>query len=464
MARSELLVARDESAEERERSGELRLADHRALRGGRWWQDIPAWRDLDEDTFYDHRWQLRNSPTTTKALAELLGERLDPAFLADVRDGFARAPMSMRITPYVLSLIDWDDPVTDPLRRQFLPLGSEHEPSHPMATLDSLAEQKDAAAPGLTHRYPDKVLLLATDVCPVNCRYCTRSYSVGSDTDSVDKVDFHASKARYAQAFDYIRRTPSVEDVVVSGGDTYLVAPELLRHIGEELLSIDNVRRIRLATKGLAMMPQKVLTDDAWFGAVAEMVQRGRQQGLQVCIHTHFNHPNEITELTRRALDRLFQVGVIVRNQSVLLRGVNDTPEVMALLIRRLAYINIQPYYVYIHDMVPGVETLRTTLDDAIELEKSVRGYTAGFMSPTFVCDAYGGGGKRDLHSFEYYDHKRGIAVYRSPVVDADRAFFYFDPLRALERPMQRAWEIPELRKRLINAVVKRASHRGELR
>ncbi|PID39048.1 MAG: lysine 2,3-aminomutase [Proteobacteria bacterium] len=452
----------DDQVAPRERRRELRLGDHRALRDGPWWQSIPAWRDVDETTFFDHRWQLRNSPTTIVQLAELLGERLDSTFLADVREGFARAPMSMRVTPYVLSLVDWDDPTHDPIRRQFLPLGSEHEPSHPMATLDSLAEQKDAAAPGLTHRYPDKVLLLATDVCPVNCRYCTRSYSVGTSTDSVDKLDFHASRARYAQAFDYIRATSTVEDVVVSGGDTYLVAPELLRHIGEELLAIDHVRRIRLATKGLAMMPQKVLSDDAWVGVVAEMVQRGREQGVQVCVHTHFNHPGEITELTRRALDRLFQAGVIVRNQSVLLRGVNDTPEVMGLLIRRLAYINIQPYYVYIHDMVPGVETLRTTLSDAIELEKSVRGYTAGFMTPTFVCDAYGGGGKRDLHAYEYYDDKRGIAVYRSPVVDAERSFFYFDPLRSLERPMRRAWEIPELRERLIKAVVRCAEERRE--
>ena len=438
----------------------LTLGDHRALRGDRFWRQIPAWRDVDEATFLDHRWQLSKSVSSTDVLASLLGPRLQQSFLDDVRDGFARAPMSMRITPYVLALIDWDDPTNDPVCRQFLPLGSEHEESHPMATLDSLNEQKDAAAPGLTHRYPDKVLLLSTDVCPVNCRYCTRSYSVGSSTDSVAKLDFRANRARYAQAFDYIRRTPSVEDVVVSGGDTYLVAPKLLEHIGDELLAIPHVRRIRLATKGLAMMPQKILTDEAWYGTVSDLVARARKQGVHVCIHTHFNHPNEITEITRRATDRLFQAGVTVRNQSVLLRGVNDTPEVMALLIRRLAYINVQPYYVYIHDMVPGVETLRTSLAEAIELEKETRGYTAGFMTPTFVCDAYGGGGKRDLHSYEYYDHKRGVAVYRSPVVDPDKVFYYFDPLRALERPMQQAWRVPELRKRVINAVERQAALR----
>lgn len=434
---------------------------HRELRSGSWWQSLRGWRDVSEADFGNHRWQLSNSPTSPDALAAILGPRVSPSFMADLRRGFERAPMAMRVTPYIISLIDWDEPFADPIRRQFLPLGSEHEPSHPMATLDSLAEQRDAVAPGLTHRYPDKVLFLATDVCTVNCRYCTRSYSVGESTESVEKVDLRANETRYERVFAYLRDTPTVEDVVVSGGDTYLVSPTLLRRIGDRLLDLPNIRRIRFATKGPAVLPQKVLSDDAWFSAIADTAERGRRQGVQVCVHTHFNNPREITDVTQRALDRFFQAGVVVRNQSVLLRGVNDDAETMTLLLKRLAYVNVQPYYVYLHDLVPGVETLRTSLATGRAIEKAVRGRTAGFMTPTFVCDAFGGGGKRDLHSFELYDRESGIAVYRSPVVDPAKPFFYFDPLRTLSRSAQRAWRLPDARRKLIDQVLQRVRRPG---
>lgn len=438
---------------ERERS----VPDHRQLLDGDWWKAIPAWRNVSRKEFLDHRWQLRNSVSHPDKLAPLLGNTVSAAFLEDMRDGFEKAPMQMRVTPYILGLINWRNASTDPLRRQFIPMGSEHEVDHPMGTLDSLEEQRDAVAPGLTHRYPDKVLFLALDVCPVYCRFCTRSYSIGSDAGGVDKLDFHPHAGRWEQAFEYLRDNPQVEDVVVSGGDLYMLNHRLLRTIGERLLEIDHIRRIRFATKGIAMMPQKILTDHEWFDAVADTVDAGRSRGVHVCVHTHFNHPSEITAISRQAADRLFERGVTVRNQSVLLRGVNDSAETMTQLVRRLAYLNIQPYYVYVHDMVPGVECLRTTLAEAIEIEKMVRGQTAGFNTPTFVCDAYGGGGKRALNSFETYDRELGIAVYRSPVVDPGRAFFYFDPLRALDEEVQAAWQSRDARHDMIDETVVRS-------
>lgn len=433
----------------------LDIPDHRDLLKGKWWQVIPAWRDVSKEDFYDYRWQVRNSVTKPERLSDILGKLVSDAFLEDMRDGFEKAPMQMRVTPYILGLIDWRNASDDPLRRQFIPLGSEHEEDHPMGVLDSLQEQRDAVAPGFTHRYPDKVLFLALDVCPVYCRFCTRSYSIGSDTDSVDKVDFHPNADRWEEGFQYIASQEQVEDVVVSGGDVYMLNHKLLRYIGERLLAIPHVRRIRFATKGIAMMPQKILSDDGWFDAIVDTTNRGREQGVHVCVHTHFNHPTEITDITREATDRLFQAGVIVRNQSVLLRGVNDDPETMVALVRGLEFLNVQPYYVYVHDMVPGVECLRTTLAEAMEVEKLVRGQTAGFNTPTFVCDVYGGGGKRDMHSYETYDEERGIAVYRSPVVDPDRAFFYFDPLRGLAPEVQQAWQSKLERRRMIDRTVK---------
>jgi len=435
----------------------LHIPNHRDLLGGSWWQAIPGWRKVSKADFLDYRWQLRNSVTKPERLIELLGGLVSKSFIADMQDGFEKAPMQMRVTPYILGLIDWRNASTDPLRRQFIPLGSEHEPNHPMGVLDSLEEQRDAVAPGFTHRYPDKVLFLALDVCPVYCRFCTRSYSIGAATESVDKIDFRPNTDRWNEGFEYLAANEQVEDVVVSGGDVYMLNHNLVRYIGQRLLAIPHIRRIRFATKGIAMMPQKILTDEGWFQAIVDTADQGRKQGVQVCVHTHFNHPTEITDITRQAADRLFQAGVIVRNQSVLLRGVNDDPETMIALVRGLEFLNIQPYYVYVHDMVPGVECLRTTLSAAKEVEKLVRGQTAGFNTPTFVCDAYGGGGKRDLHSHEIYDAKLGIAVYRSPVVDPDRAFFYFDPLRALSPEVQEAWQLKQERRRMIDETVERS-------
>ncbi|MCG6964714.1 MAG: hypothetical protein LJE95_15780, partial [Acidobacteria bacterium] len=161
---------------------------HRRLRADEWWRKVPAFAGVDEETFLDHRWQLRHTVKTPDKLMEVLKDLVSEAFCRDVEDGFRLAPMSVRVTPYILSLINWDDPMNDPLRRQFIPVGSTHEEDHPLLTLDSLNEQGDAATPGLVHRYPDKALLLALDTCPVYCRFCTRSYAVGLDTENVEKL------------------------------------------------------------------------------------------------------------------------------------------------------------------------------------------------------------------------------------------------------------------------------------
>lgn len=430
---------------------------HKQVLEGPFWQKIPAYAKVDEEIFLDHRWQAKHSITNVPKLLAALQDLVQPEFLADAEEGFKRAPMSVRVSPYLLSLIDWSDPYRDPLRRQFVPLASRLLPDHPKLGLDSLGEQADAPVPGLTHRYADKALFLPLNTCPVYCRFCTRSYAVGIDTEEVEKAQLKVDDERWRQAFAYIASRAELEDIVVSGGDAYNLRATQIEQIGNALLDIPNVRRMRYATKGPAVMPQKILTDHEWLDALTRVVERGRKVHKEVVLHTHFNHPNEITGITQAAMDKVFERGIVVRNQSVLQRGVNDDVDVMKLLVKRLGHVNVHPYYVYMHDLVKGVEDLRTTLQTAIDLEKHVRGSTAGFNTPTFVCDAPGGGGKRDVHSYEYYDRENGISVFTAPSVKPGRFFTYFDPVDALPDEGRARWSNPSQHQKMIDKAIDRA-------
>lgn len=421
------------------------------------WRRIPAYADVTEEQFLDHRWQAKKSITRTDKLLETLRGLVSEEFIKDATEGFARSPMSVRVSPYLLSLIDWNDPYGDPLRIQFIPVASRFLPDHPKLGLDSLHEREDAPVPGLTHRYTDKALFLPLDTCPVYCRFCTRSYAVGIDTEDVEKTHFKVDEERWQQAYKYIASRPELEDIVVSGGDAYNLRAEQLEAIGTTLLKLDNIRRIRLATKGPAVMPQKILTDHAWIDAVTRVVELGRKMHKDVVIHTHFNHPNEITGITRDALNKLFERGILVRNQAVLQRGVNDAPETMKLLVKRLGHLHVQPYYVYVHDLVQGVEDLRTTLATATRIEKHVRGSTAGFNTPTFVVDAPGGGGKRDAHSYEHYDRTTGVSVFQSPSVKAGARYVYFDPIDQLPAEGKARWADPREHQPMIDEALAKA-------
>jgi lysine 2,3-aminomutase len=433
---------------------------HRELLDGPFWQKIPAYKEIDEKTFLDHHWQAKNTITNPQKLLRAVEGLVPQSFIEDAEVGFSRAPMSVRVSPYLLSLIDWNDPYADPLRTQFIPLGSRLLPDHPKLNLDSLNELGDAPVAGLTHRYRDKALFLPLDTCPVYCRFCTRSYAVGIDTEAVEKVHMKVSEERWRRAFDYIASRAELEDIVISGGDAYQLRASQIEEIGNALLDMPNVRRMRFATKGPAVMPMKLLTDDAWTDALTRVVERGRKMHKEVVLHTHFNHPREITAITKRAMDKLMERGIFVRNQTVLQRRVNDSPETMTLLVRRLGYVNVHPYYVYVHDLVKGVEDLRTTLDTALFIEKHVRGATAGFNTPTFVVDAPGGGGKRDAHSYEYYDRETGISVFMAPAVKPGQYFLYYDPLDHLSESARRRWADPREQEIMINLAIQRAKER----
>jgi lysine 2,3-aminomutase len=431
-----------------------RSIEHRQFRDDEFWREIPAWRDVSRDEFASHVWQSKNSVKKLAEVKEVLRLRIEDRLMEDIAAGLKIAPMNIRITPYVFALIDWNNPVDDPLRKQFLPIASQMLPDHPYYLADSLYEDVDSPVPMLTHRYPDKVLFLPLTTCPVYCSYCTRSRIIGGSTESMEKHTYGANLERAEAAFKYIEQTVQIEDVVISGGDAFNLTPKQVLEIGNRLLSIDHVRRMRYATKGIAILPQRITSDDRWMDAFLDVHRRGRDMDKAVVIHTHFSSPNEITEWSRKAMNRLFAEGVIVRNQAVMQEGVNSDADVMILMNRKLSFINIQPYYVYIHDMVPGCEHLRTTVAEAVELEKQLRGCSAGFNTPTFVCDAPGGGGKRHVASYEYYDKENGISVWRAPNVKPNELFLYFDPLHKLHLDAQLRWSDKVQRENMINHAI----------
>jgi lysine 2,3-aminomutase len=432
--------------------------EHRYFRNDNFWQNIPQWANVTPEEFGDFRWQTKNTIRKLDQVAAALQARLPTSTLDDFRAALKKAPMNIRISPYVFSLINWDSVVDDPLRKQFLPMASELVHDHPCSMADSLAEDADSPAPYLTRRYPDKALFLPITVCPVYCSYCTRSRLVGGPSEAYEKSSYGAKSDNFEPVFNYLATTPEIEDIVISGGDSYMLKPKQILNIGQRLLSIPQIRRIRYATKGIAVLPQKILSDNEWFDAICEVHELGKFKGKEVAIHTHFSSANEITDWTRKAMEKLFCQGIIVRNQAVLQRGVNDTAEEMIRLAKKLSFINVHPYYVYVHDMVPGCEHLRTTLRVAIELEKAVRGATAGFNTPTFVCDLPDGGGKRHVASYEYYDEENGISVWRAPSVKPGQLFTYFDPVHQLSWEAQRRWADDRARRMMIQKAKRKVS------
>ncbi|KAK0737590.1 hypothetical protein B0T21DRAFT_286295 [Apiosordaria backusii] len=411
------------------------------------WREVPVWQNVSAQDFLSYRWSVTK---LFKFLQAVVPEEVPlneagtemqtrDEFIADVMEGVAAATMAIRMTPYILSRVNWKDPRHDPIIRQFLPLKSVLIPDHPKLTLDSLHEEADSPVKGLVHRYDDKALFLPTSVCPTYCMFCTRSYAVGADTDTVTKASLKPTRKRWEEAFTYIENTPALQDIVVSGGDSYYLQPEQLTMIGERLISMPNIKRFRFASKGLAVAPTRVLDEsDGWVNALIDISNKAKKAGKAVAWHTHFNHPNEISWISKEASQKLFEEGVMVRNQTVLLRGVNDDVDTMSKLIRDLADNKVFPYYVYQCDMVERVEHLRTPLQTILDLEARIRGSIAGFMMPQFVVDLPGGGGKRLACSYESYDQKTGLSTYRAPAVTGrdkeNKLYEYYDPIDTLPK------------------------------
>lgn len=327
--------------------------------------------NVTDEQWNDWKWQVKNRIESLDELKKYIN------LTSEEEEGVAKSLQTLRmaITPYYLSLIDPKNEYC-PIRRQCIPTGAELYQS-PADLLDPLHEDEDSPVPGLTHRYPDRVLFLITDQCSMYCRHCTRRRFAGQH-------DCQMPSERIQKGIDYIARTPQVRDVLLSGGDALMVNDGMLESIIQRLRAIPHVEIIRLGTRTPVVCPQRI-TDD-----LVNMLKKYHP----VWVNTHFNHPYEVTPESIAACEKLANAGIPLGNQSVLLRGVNDCVHVMTKLVHDLVKMRVRPYYIYQCDLSMGLEHFRTPVSKGIEIIENLRGHTSGFCVPTFVVDAPGGGGK----------------------------------------------------------------------
>ena len=339
----------------------------------------------------DWKWQVKNRIETLDQLKKYV------KLTKEEEEGVKKtlSTLRMAITPYYLSLIDPNDP-HDPVRRQCIPTELE---THQAAAdlLDPLHEDEDSPTPGLTHRYPDRVLFLITDMCSMYCRHCTRRRFAG-------QTDNECGPDRIEKALEYIEKTESVRDVLLSGGDALMVSDKKLEYIISRLRQIPHVEIVRLGTRTPVVCPQRITPE------LCDMLKKYHP----VWINTHFNHPNEVTAESKRACEMLANAGIPLGNQSVLLRGVNDCVHVMKNLVHELVKMRVRPYYIYQCDLSMGLEHFRTPVSKGIEIIEGLRGHTSGFCIPTFVVDAPGGGGKTPVMPQYVISQAPGKVVLRN--------------------------------------------------
>jgi len=358
--------------------------------------------NVTDEEWNDWHWQVRNRITTIDDLKKYIK-------LTDTKEdaiGKVLGILRMSITPYYLCLIDPLNP-NCPIRKQAVPTINELTVGKNDFT-DPLNEDGDSPVPGLTHRYPDRVLFLITDMCSMYCRHCTRRRFAGQKDGpmSIEHID---------NAINYIRDHPEVRDVLLSGGDALLVSDERIEYILKELRAIPHVEVIRFGTRVPVVMPMRI-TDD-----FVNMIKKYHP----VWINVHFNHSLEITPEAKAALDKMSNAGIPLGNQSVLLRGINDSVKIMKQLVQDLVYLRVRPYYIYQCDLSMGIEHFRTPVSKGIEIIEGLRGHTSGFAVPTFVVDAPGGGGKIPLMPQYLISQAPGKVVLRN---FEGRITSYFEP------------------------------------
>jgi lysine 2,3-aminomutase len=326
--------------------------------------------DIPDEKWNNWRWQLSNRINTSEEFEKVIT-------LTESEHKALSAPNLFRvdITPYFISLIDPNDP-DDPVRKQVVPTAAEMVPFTAMMA-DSLSEDRHSPVPGLVHRYPDRVLMLITTQCASYCRYCTRSRIVGDPSATF-------SRAEFEMQIDYLKHTPQVRDVLLSGGDPLVLAPKILEEILGCLREIPHIEIIRIGTRVPVFLPMRVTQE------LTDMLQKFHPLWMNI----HVNHSNEITAELAEACDRLTRAGIPLGNQSVLLAGINDNVHVQRQLVQDLVRIRVRPYYLYQCDLVEGAGHFRTPVAKGIEIMEGLRGHTSGYAVPTYVIDAPGGGGK----------------------------------------------------------------------
>lgn len=335
------------------------------------YKDIEIWKDVTEEQWNDWHWQVNNRITDVETLKKVINITSEEE--RDINEVLKK--FRMGITPYYASLMDPDDP-NCPIRKQAVP--TIYETHKGVADMeDPLHEDTDSPVPGITHRYPDRVLFLLTDQCSMYCRHCTRRRFAGQHDAGVpmDKIE---------KGIEYIRNTPQVRDVLLSGGDALLIEDDKLEYIIKELRKIPHVEIVRIGSRTPVVCPMRI-TDD-----LVNMLKKYHP----IWLNTHFNHPKEFTPESTEALRKMADAGIPLGNQSVLLRGVNDCVHIMTDLVHGLVKRRVRPYYIYQCDLSMGIEHFRTKVSKGLEIMEGLRGHTSGYAVPTFVVDAPGGGGK----------------------------------------------------------------------
>ncbi len=366
------------------------------------YKEIPIWKNAREEEWNDWKWQLAHRIMDADTLAKVIPLDKDEknAITSSLKH------LRMAITPYYASLIDPNNP-DDPVRKQAVPTMNELYTA-PNESSDPLFEDIDSPVYGLTHRYPDRVLALVTDQCSMYCRHCTRRRKAG-------ETDMPMPMSKIDKMVEYVVAHNSIRDVLISGGDPFTLSTERLETIIKRFREIPHVEIIRIGTRTPVVMPQRI-TDK-----LVNMLRKYHP----IWVNTHFNHPNEITPDSERALAKMADAGIPLGNQSVLLRGVNDCPQVMKKLVHLLVKNRVRPYYIYQCDLSKGLSHFRTTVARGIEIIEYLRGHTSGYAVPTYVIDAPGGGGKIPV-SPQYLismgankvilrNYEGGTFVYREP-------------------------------------------------
>ncbi|MGI8775455.1 MAG: KamA family radical SAM protein [Actinomycetota bacterium] len=418
------------------------------------WTRLSGFAGVTQAQWTSAKWQRQNTVKNLDQLKKVYAGLLPESVYQDIaRDQHERATMSMLVPPQMLNTIDETDFVGDPIRRYMIPMFSDRAvdfPSHPLAQRDSLHEADMWAVEGLTHRYPTKVLAELLATCPQYCGHCTRMDLVGNNVPQVLKHRFEMrNKERYEAILGYLRVTPSVRDVVVSGGDIANLPIHQLEDFLTRLVAIPNIRDVRLATKGLMGLPQHFLQDDVLFG-LDRIAAKALEHDVDLAIHVHINHARSVTPLVAQAAKKMHAMGFRdVRNQGVLLRGVNDSPKALLDLSFMLQdHAKILPYYFYMCDMIPNSEHWRLSVHEAQELQHAIMGYLPGFATPRIVCDVpYVG--KRWVHQVDEYDRVKGISYwtknYRTGIEFDDpdalrKRYAYHDPIYTLPPEGQQHW------------------------
>jgi lysine 2,3-aminomutase len=364
----------------------------RPVRRVRDYQQISLYKEINPLDWEDWRWQMRNRITKLEQISQVVN------LTKEEEEGIknAKGHMAMAVTPYWATLLDPEDR-NCPIRRQCIPTQNEFHIS-PYEMADPCGEDSDSPAAHLVHRYPDRVLLLATESCAMYCRHCTRRRLVGHS----EKVD--NSPSRWDAAIEYIRSNKKIRDVLISGGDPLTLEDEVLEDLIKKLRSIPHLEFLRLGTRVPVTLPQRI----------TESLVSMLKKYSPIWVSIHFNHPKEITRRTRIACEMLADAGIPLGSQTVLLKGINDRPSTMRRLVHDLLKIRVRPYYIYQCDLVRGTQHFRTPVEAGINIIEKLRGHTTGYGVPTYVIDAPGGGGKIPINPNYVVSQGKGKYVLRN--------------------------------------------------